>query len=81
MPQAARAKPNSMWRSLRRCLEDNGFRVLRSGSLYPLSPFLSPLAPRLAERLFVWETRRGRDWGPILFTVAEPERGERGDVG
>ena len=45
-------------RSLRAALEDNGFRVLRSGSLYHLSPFVSALAPRFAERLFAWETRR-----------------------
>ena len=58
-------------RSLRAALEDNGFRVLRSGSLYHLSPFVSVLAPRFAERLFAWETRRAGSWGPILFSVAE----------
>ncbi len=45
---------------------------LAQGSLYHLSPFVSPLAPRVAERLFAWETRRGRTWGPILFSVCEP---------
>ncbi len=64
-------------RSLRAALEDNGFRVLRSGSVYHLSPFLSPLAPQLAERLYAWEARQGNRWGPILFSVCEPN----GDVG
>ena len=59
-------------RRLRACLEENGFRVVHSGSAYHLSPFLSPLAPALAERLFVWETRHGGSLGPILFSVAEP---------
>lgn len=59
-------------RRLRAALEDNGFRVLRSGSCYHLSPFLAPLAPALAERLFAWETRRGGNLGPILYSVAEP---------
>jgi SAM-dependent methyltransferase len=59
-------------RRLRSALETNGFRVLRSGSVYHLSPFLSPLAPALAERLFAWEARRGGRLGPILFAVAEP---------
>jgi SAM-dependent methyltransferase len=59
-------------RRLRACLEDNGFRVVHSGSVYHLSPFLSPLAPALAERLFAWEIRHGGSLGPILFSVAEP---------
>ncbi len=59
-------------RRLRACLEENGFRVVHSGSFFHLSPFLSPLAPALAERLFAWETRYGGSLGPILFSVAEP---------
>ena len=61
-------------RRLRACLEENGFRVVHDGSFYHLSPFLSPLAPALAERLFAWETRYGGSLGPILFSVAEPRR-------
>jgi len=59
-------------RRLRTALEENGFRVVHSGSVYHLSPFLSPLAPAFAERLFGLETRRGGSLGPILFSVAEP---------
>ena len=67
-------------RRLRACLEENGFRVVHSGSVYHLSPFLSPLAPALAERLFSWETRRGGSLGPILYSVAEPRQSPGGDT-
>lgn len=56
---------------LRRVLGDNGFRVRREGSVYHLSPFLSPIAPGLAERVYAWEMSWGGRFGPILYAVAE----------
>lgn len=58
-------------RSLRVLLEEGGFRVRRLGSVYHVSPFVAPLAPRLAERLFEAERTRGGRVGPILYAVAE----------
>jgi len=57
---------------LRRTLERGGFRVLRQGSLYHVSPFVAPFARTLARRLFTWELRHGLRLGPILFALAEP---------
>jgi dolichyl-phosphate beta-glucosyltransferase len=62
-------------RSLQAALEANGFHVLRRGSVYHLSPFLSLVAPALAERVFEWESRRGGNLGPILYAVAEAVEG------
>ena len=58
-------------RMLREALEQNGFRVTRRGSVYHLSPFVSLVAPRLAEKIFTWELGRGGSLGPILYSVAE----------
>jgi SAM-dependent methyltransferase len=58
-------------RALHAALEANGFHVLRRGSVYHLSPFLSPIAPALADRLFAWEMRQGGDLGPVLYSLAE----------
>jgi ubiquinone/menaquinone biosynthesis C-methylase UbiE len=55
---------------LRTSLEANGFTVVQQGSVYHLSPFLSPLFSRLAESLFGWEVRKGGNLGPILFALA-----------
>lgn len=57
--------------SLRRALTDAGFRVRELGSVYHLSPFLAPVFPGLARRLFAGERRRGGALGPILFAIAD----------
>lgn len=59
-------------RSLRGALDKAGFRVLKLGSVYHLSPFVAPFATRLAPRIFDWEFRSGGRLGPILFAIAEP---------
>lgn len=56
---------------LRQCLERSGFRVLRQGSFYHLSPFWSLVSRPQAERLFAWELRRGGRAGPLLYALAE----------
>ena len=58
-------------RMLRRALEENGFRVHRAGSVYHLSPFLTPLSERWAEKVFDWELSKAGSNGPILYSVAE----------
>ena len=57
-------------RSLPALLETNGFTPTVRGTIYHLSPFLAPLFPALAERVFQWEIRRRGNWGPIAFCVA-----------
>jgi hypothetical protein len=63
-------------RRLRDALQASGFRVLRDGSVYHLSPFVAPLAAELSLRLFDWERRRGGNLGPILYSVSEPDGSE-----
>lgn len=58
---------------LRRALTQNGFRVVREGTVYHLSPFLAPLAAKLANRVYSWELRRGGRLGPIVYSVAEAD--------
>ncbi len=58
-------------RMLRRALQDNGFRVMSAGSVYHFSPFLAPVAPKMAEKVFNWELNRAGSNGPILYSVAE----------
>ncbi len=58
-------------RSLPALLETNGFKPTVSGTMYHLSPFLAPLFPALAKRVFASEIRRRGTWGPIAFCVAQ----------
>lgn len=60
-------------RRLREMLHASQFRVIREGSVYHVSPFVAPLAPRLAEQLYAWELARGGRLGPILYALAEVE--------
>jgi 2-polyprenyl-3-methyl-5-hydroxy-6-metoxy-1,4-benzoquinol methylase len=65
---------------LRAALEANGFKVLQEGTVYHLSPFISPLFPDLAEYLFRMEIRKGRNLGPILFSLAVVATETQGDT-
>lgn len=56
--------------SLRRALEGEGLEIVREGSVYHASPFLSAVLPGVAQRVLQREMRSGKRLGPILYVVA-----------
>ncbi|MDQ2693180.1 MAG: methyltransferase domain-containing protein, partial [Chloroflexota bacterium] len=55
--------------SLERLLKEAGLQIEYSGSIYQLSPFLSMISSKQAERQLTHELYRGSSWGMILVAV------------
>jgi ubiquinone/menaquinone biosynthesis C-methylase UbiE len=56
--------------SLKRMLVESGLRIEYAGSIYHLSPFLSLISPKQANRQLQHELRERSQWGMILVAVA-----------
>jgi ubiquinone/menaquinone biosynthesis C-methylase UbiE len=58
-------------RTLAEALTRAGFVINRLGSFNHLSPFVSPISERWAERLYHWELQANRSGGNLLYALGK----------